>query len=82
MRNPHAADTLEGIARWRLLEGVVDHMVEDTRQAIEWLIARGFLEVRSTAHSPPIYSLNHETAAQVRALLRRGLDTGDPETGQ
>jgi len=69
VRNPQAADTLEGIARWRLLEGAIDHHVEDTRQAIEWLLAQSLLDVRSTAHSPPIYSLNHDAMARARILL-------------
>jgi hypothetical protein len=80
MRNPQAADTLEGIARWRLLEEAIDHVVEDTRAALEWLMAEGYLEERSTAHSPRIYSLKHEEVARARLLLGRVRGPGeDPE---
>ena len=35
LRNPLAADTLEGVARWRLLDEVVYRKVEETRAALE-----------------------------------------------
>jgi hypothetical protein len=43
LRNPQAADTLEGVARWRLLDEPVHRSVEEINQALEWLVAQGFL---------------------------------------
>lgn len=38
------ADTLEGIARWRLLEEQVRLSVRQTEAALKWLVEEGFIE--------------------------------------
>jgi len=60
LRNPKAADSLEGVAGWRLMEELIHHRVEGTRTALEWLVSRGFLQQASTTVAGPIYSLNLE----------------------
>ena len=74
VRNPQAADTLEGVARWRLLRDAVHRGVEETAEAIEWLVAEGFLNENPTTYSKPIYTLNTEAIHKAERLL--GEDQG------
>jgi hypothetical protein len=71
VRNPQAADTLEGVARWRLLQEAVYRGLRETRQALDWLVARGYLKRVSTPHSEGIYQLNLDRATQARHFLAR-----------
>lgn len=69
VRNPRAADSLEGVARWRLLEETVHHGVENTRQALDWLVEEGFLREEPVKGAHTVFSLNPERATQAVALL-------------
>jgi hypothetical protein len=71
VRNPQAADTLEGLARWRLLRETVHRSVAETVDAIEWLVAKGFLSETSRTYSKPIYSLNLQAIDEAKELLAR-----------
>jgi len=42
-RHPLAADSVEGIARWRLLEENAHLQLESTARALRWLVDRGEL---------------------------------------
>jgi hypothetical protein len=68
-RNPQAADTLEGVTRWRLLRETVHRHVEETAEAFEWLVAEGFLNETLTTYSKPIYSFNTEATAKAEHFL-------------
>ena len=72
LRNPQAADTLEYVARWRLLREAVHRGVEETAEALEWLVAEGFLKKTPTTYSKPIYSLNSEAIAEAERFLAQG----------
>lgn len=72
LRNPQAADTLEGVARWRLLRETVHRGVEETAEALEWLVAEGYLKETPTTYSKPIYSFNTKAIAQAERFLGRG----------
>src|SRR5262249_38576447 len=69
VRNPQAAASLEGIARWRLLDEIVTRSVEQTRSALSWLVDHGYLCVRTGAGSGPIFTQNTAMADEARALL-------------
>jgi hypothetical protein len=68
-RNPQAADTLEGVARWRLLQETVHRGVEETTEALEWLVSQGLLKETPKTYSRPIYSLNSEAMAEAERFL-------------
>ena len=73
MRNPQAADTLEGIARWRLLEERLQRTVHQTEAAVGWLVTKGFLQEVAPAGSVKLYRLDpkrHENAAKFLAANR------------
>src|SRR5262245_9428887 len=69
LRNPHAADTLEGVARWRVHQEAIYRSVEEIDRALAWLVAEGFLARESTASSPPIFWFNRVKAAEARSFL-------------
>jgi hypothetical protein len=58
LHHPKSADSLEGIARWRLLEEKIHHTLVETRTALDRLVADGYLRVISVPGSDQIYALN------------------------
>jgi Fe2+ or Zn2+ uptake regulation protein len=53
--NPQAGDTLEGIARWWLLQQQVNDSVNAIHQALEQLKTKGFVEERKAPNGQTIY---------------------------
>jgi hypothetical protein len=76
VRNPRAADSVEGVARWRLLDQTIHRTIDETHQALEWLVAEGFLCQATTAGSGTIFTLNAERQAQARRFLELEDDGG------
>ena len=68
-RNPQAADTVEGIARWRLLDQLVHRTVSETQQAIERLVRDGFLEELSAPGLRRAFRLRPEKAEEARRMV-------------
>jgi hypothetical protein len=58
VRNTQAADTLEGIARWRLVEEQLQNSLHQTDAAITWLVEQGYLEVVQPVGSVRLYRLD------------------------
>jgi hypothetical protein len=69
LHNPNAADTVEGIACWRLMEERVRHTVELTSSALDWLVSRGFIVEMRTHSSIRIFQLNKERLAEARRFF-------------
>lgn len=69
VRNPRAADSLEGVVRWRLLEIVVRRQMEQAKAAVAWLVERGYLVENGTPASGPLYRLNEEKHADAERLV-------------
>ena len=69
LRNPHTADDLEGIARWRLMSETIRRGVEDTNRALEWLAEQGFLMRDITTGAGPIFRLNQVNRVRAEAFL-------------
>jgi hypothetical protein len=70
LRNPKAADGLEGIARWRLLETIVQLSLAETEGAIRRLVAEGYLIEKEVPGSSSIFFLNQEKAAEAEREMR------------
>jgi len=66
--NPQAADDLEGVARWRLLRQTIHRDVEETSQALDWLVQRGLLAKVPTGGSA-IFRLRAEQRAEATAFV-------------
>jgi len=68
VRNPEAADTYEGIVRWRLMEEAIHYTTADTEQALVWLVSNGYLNETASAGANPIYSLNRARRADAEMI--------------
>jgi hypothetical protein len=71
VRNPEAADTLEGIARWRLLEEVAHRTVTETSAALGQLLARGLLQQTFSPGIGPIFSFDRRKIRQANEFLEK-----------
>lgn len=82
MRNPRAADDLEGIVRWRLLGEMVHRKVDETRLALNWLTEHGFLIETSRPGVDPTFALNSEKQAEAEKFLGELEDSASRGTGK
>ena len=78
VQNPDVPDTLEGIAQWRLLEGIVRRSVTEVNVALQWLVSEGFLVEISMNGAAPLFVLNHEKVPQAERFLRQVSPGGHP----
>jgi hypothetical protein len=70
LRNRQATDTLEGIARWRLLEEQVNRSVRQTEAALDWLVEQGFLEeVETPGAQASLFRLSPGKLEEAKAFL-------------
>lgn len=69
LRNPQAADSVEGVARWRLLNEIVHRRVDETQQALAWLVEAGFLTESALTGVEPVYRLRPGMAKAAERLL-------------
>jgi hypothetical protein len=58
IRNPQATDSLEGIARWRLLQERIHRTVQETNAALVWLVSEGYLREVLNPGAESLYQLN------------------------
>jgi hypothetical protein len=59
-QHPLAADHLEGIVRWRMLQEIAVQELEATRQAVRWLVDHGYLIEEQHPGMAPLYRLAPE----------------------
>ena len=69
--NTGSADTLEGIARWRLMQQRIDQAVDETTAAVRLLITRGFVEEVRTGVGPALFRLSDERRGDVEKAVGR-----------
>jgi hypothetical protein len=70
LRHPAAADTFEGIARWRILEEIAMRTAASTESALRWLIEQGFLLEEKMAGGQSIYRLDPDRRKDAESLLQ------------
>jgi hypothetical protein len=75
--HPQAADTFEGIARWRLREQAVSRNIQQTEQALCWLVDHVFLCEETTNAVGPVFHFDRARRAEAEAFLREG-GSGSP----
>jgi hypothetical protein len=68
--HPDAKDTIQGIVRWWLPEGIVAWEEEVVQDALDGLVARGWLTQRQTATSQHLYGVNKEKLEEIKVFLR------------
>ena len=69
LRSPRAVDTLEGIARWRLLDEQIHQSVQMTKAALRLLEEMGLLIVERTESAGMLYRLNESKRKEAEAFL-------------
>jgi hypothetical protein len=69
VKYPDAKDTIKGILRWWLPRAPVEWRKEEVQEALDALVARGWLSQRQTASSQQIYSMNKDKLAEIKAYL-------------
>jgi hypothetical protein len=69
LRNPAAADSLEGIARWRVHQEIVPALVGQVSQALAWLVEERLLLREDRMGGPPTFRLDPARARDARQLL-------------
>jgi hypothetical protein len=70
-KHPQAADTSEGLARWRLLQEYVERTTRDTEEALGWLVARGFLREVPGRAGRSVFVLAADRRGEAEAFLGR-----------
>lgn len=70
-RHPEATDTLEGIAEWWIMRETIEHGVEETAHALDFLVSRDLVIEEWTAEERPRYRLNRKRLDEIRALARQ-----------
>lgn len=56
-KNPHAGDTLEGIASWWLEQQRVEQVVDDVADALDYLVQKGVVRIHKLQNGAPIYKI-------------------------
>ena len=70
LRNPQAADDLEGVVRFRLLDEHIHRSVAEARATLEWLVTKGLLVGEPAGASNVVYRLNAGSREEVERFLR------------
>jgi hypothetical protein len=70
LRNPAAADTFEGIVRWRITEEIARRTVASTEDAVQWLIAEGFLCEEKIAGGRTLLKLDAKKKKDAELLVK------------
>jgi hypothetical protein len=71
LRHPAAADTFEGIVRWRILEEIAKSTAASTEEAMRWLIARGLVCEQKITRGRVIYKLDPARRNEAELLVKK-----------
>jgi hypothetical protein len=67
--HPDAKDTLEGIAKWWVLQETIDHKLEDVAQSIAFLKSKGFITEGVGEKDRHWYQLNKEKLQEINRFI-------------
>jgi hypothetical protein len=71
VEHPQAQDTLEGILHWWLLEQQIKRWTPRVREALDELIAQGWVRERKGRDGQVHYRVNRRKIGRIRAALER-----------
>lgn len=71
LRNPQAADSLEGVAKWRLAEEHVHQTVQTTSRALQLLVDKGYLVERRSALTGKFFALDKENRREAERFAQK-----------
>ena len=75
LRNPEAADTFDGIARWRLLEDLACRSVLETQDALGWLVQEGYLSQEALPGGKSLFRLSSNMREEAERFLAKNPGT-------
>jgi hypothetical protein len=75
LRNPSAADSFDGIARWRLLEDIARRSIAATEDALAWLIREGYLRQEALPGSKSLFRLNADMRTEAEKFVENSSET-------
>jgi hypothetical protein len=78
LHNPEAADSLKELSRWRLMQETVRRSVENTQEALNWLIAEGYLREETRVGTENLYVLNPARRAEAESFLEERSQSAKP----
>lgn len=67
--HPRAKDTIKGIEKWWLSENIGREGKRKITEALDLLVAKGWLIARCSPRSETIYSLNESGLLEIKAFL-------------
>lgn len=70
--HPNAADTVEGIVHWWLLDRAIVEEEERVGQALDLLVQKGLLVSVQAADARRHYRLNARQVGEIKKLIREG----------
>jgi len=70
INNPHAEDSLEGIARWWLERTRIERTVDEVRESLEILLDRGLILARRGKAGPARYLMNRVKQREITQFLK------------
>ena len=77
--HPDAKDTMQGILQWWLPGGLMVWAEGEVQEALDMLVARGWLTQRQVTLTQKIYGLNKEHVEAIQEFLRTlGSATDEP----
>jgi hypothetical protein len=68
--HPDAKDTIQGILQWWLPHGGMVWRQEEIQEALDVLVARGWLTQRHTPSCQMLYGMNTDKLEEIRGFLR------------
>jgi DNA-binding PadR family transcriptional regulator len=70
IEHPDAKDTLQGLHRWWLPGGVIEWEEGVVQDALDMLVARGWLTQRQITSSRNVYCMNQDKLEEIQEFLR------------
>lgn len=79
VRNPQAADTLDGIVRFRVMDELLHRGVPETEEALERLVAGGLLRRENAPGTSALYRLDRDHVDDARRALASDAPLAPPK---
>ncbi len=67
--HPDAKDTVQGILLWWLPVDAIERGEEEVQEALDTLVAQGWLTQRQTTTAQTLYGLNQEKLEEIQQFL-------------
>ena len=77
LRNPQAADSLEGLARWRLLDERIYSNLDQVARAVSWLVSQELLLKEPTSPSTSVFRLNESERIKSESFVQQAISEED-----